>query len=212
MFLLVVSFLFPIIVVVSIYLYLPESKSHMEYVKMPPCLYRYIFLGNIPYLLKKKTPVHTYFEFLSKDIGSVFTFWFGDCPAVIINDFQMAKKLLYSKECTGRPQRYTGEMYSRGFKGNWLHVFRNKIFVDIDHNDIIIFCVFVEKIVSKIFSRRMSQNKTLTWNQTSKYTKIYFRNYNDYCLPSLENSSKHSPQVFEIFGKHTDRGTTKKRS
>ncbi|XP_057307331.1 steroid 17-alpha-hydroxylase/17,20 lyase-like [Hydractinia symbiolongicarpus] len=115
MFLLVVSFLFAIIVVVSIYLHL--SESHMKYVKMPPCLYRYIFLGNIPYLLKKKTPVHTYFEFLSKDIGSVFTFWFGDCPAVIINDFQMAKKLLYSKECTGRPQRYTGEMYSRGFKG-----------------------------------------------------------------------------------------------
>ena len=98
-------------------------RRHKDGSKMPPSPSKLFLLGNIHHMLIKKLPPHMMFASIAEDLGSVFTFWFGSSPVVVINDFMTAKKVLHTKEFSGRPQRYAGEVVSRGFKGKCLLTF-----------------------------------------------------------------------------------------
>ena len=86
---------------------------------LPPSPPRLPILGNIHQLIKQKKTkaLHQIITDYSRDLGSVFTFWFGDRPVVFINDYHMAKEMLNSCECSGRPQRLAGGIVSKNFQG-----------------------------------------------------------------------------------------------
>ena len=113
-------FLALILVVYLIYIW---NDTGSKGKKLPPSPSRLPIIGNIHHLIGKtdkqgeKKQTHEIFTELSKKIGSVFSFWFGDRGVVFINDYVIAKKLLYSYECSGRPQRLAGRIVSKDFQG-----------------------------------------------------------------------------------------------
>ena len=106
-----------VFVVLFLLLLLKLARNSSEYLKMPPCPSKIPILGNIQLLLKSRVAPYVQFMNMSKDLGSVFTFWFGDKPVVIVNNIDVAKMILHSKDFAGRPQRYTSSVYSRQFQG-----------------------------------------------------------------------------------------------
>ena len=84
--------------------------------KLPPSPFRLPIIGNL-YLMKKAP--HLMLKDLSKKYGPIFTFWFGKRPVVLISNEKLAREALIHNQSTlsGRPQRYSGSLYSRGFKG-----------------------------------------------------------------------------------------------
>jgi len=91
--------------------------------KIPPSPSRLPIIGNIHHLIGKKgkhgkKETHEIFTDISKTIGPLFSFWFGDRAVVFVNDYVIAKKMLLSCECSGRPQRLPGSIVSKGFQGN----------------------------------------------------------------------------------------------
>jgi len=109
---------FVVVSSILIICYMMVGKTgKMSHEKMPPSPYRLPILGNIHYLLKEKLPLHLVFHSLIARFGSVFTFWIGKGPIVMINDFELAKQVLFNKSFSGRPQRTAGQLTSRGFQG-----------------------------------------------------------------------------------------------
>ncbi|XP_066933392.1 uncharacterized protein [Clytia hemisphaerica] len=103
------------------YLWTKTNSSNDKGTKqiLPPSPPRLPVLGNIHQLIKQKKTkeLHQIITDYSKDLGSIFTFWFGDRPMVFINDYRMAKEMLNSSECSGRPQRLAGQIVSKNFQG-----------------------------------------------------------------------------------------------
>eukprot|EP00111_Clytia_hemisphaerica_P004313 TCONS_00012309-protein len=110
-----------IAVLTSYYFWTKNNSSNATGKKqiLPPSPPRLPVLGNIHQLIKQKKTkeLHQIITDYSKELGSIFTFWFGDRPVVFINDYHMAKEMLNSCECSGRPQRLAGEIVSKNFQG-----------------------------------------------------------------------------------------------
>eukprot|EP00795_Rhopilema_esculentum_P017743 gene17743-9413_t len=85
--------------------------------KLPPSQWRLLFLGNA-HLLFWSDP-HRLFQGISRSLGPIITFWVGRKPIIIVNEINLAKEALIKQDkiFAGRPQRYTGSLYSRNFKG-----------------------------------------------------------------------------------------------
>ena len=74
-------------------------------------------LGNLLQMTKRP---HIAFTELSKEYGAVFTFWFGRSkPVIMINEQKAAREAFIhcAQTLSGRPQRYTGSIYTKNFKG-----------------------------------------------------------------------------------------------
>ena len=84
---------------------------------MPPYALRIPIIGNMYLLITNRGARHKVFGKIGKTLGPVFTIWFGKVPVIIVNDFEIANKILMSSTFSGRPQRLAGEIVSRGFKG-----------------------------------------------------------------------------------------------
>lgn len=109
--------------IIIIYTRKPLSIDEMKH--LPPSPRRLPIVGNMHLvLLKRKVHLPLLFARLCDQLGSVFTFWLGKSPIVVVNNYDTAKVILHAKECSGRPQRYTGNVYSRGFKGMYRYVSR----------------------------------------------------------------------------------------
>lgn len=111
-------------VLVICYLVIYRSGKREEHKNMPPSPSRWPIIGNINKLLREKLPIHIVFHSLAQEFGSVFTFWIGRAPIVVINDYALAKQVLFNKTFSGRPQRDAGKIVSRGFQGkHWNFLF-----------------------------------------------------------------------------------------
>ena len=84
---------------------------------LPPYALKIPFLGNIHLLLMNGKSHHLIFGKIKEKLGPIYTMWFGKVPIIIVSDFEIAKKMLVSSTFAGRPQRISGEIISRGFKG-----------------------------------------------------------------------------------------------
>ena len=105
-----------------------SGKRVEQQLNLPPSPYRLPILGNVYHVIRQKMPIHMVFHKLANRYGSMFTFWIGKAPMVIVNDFACAKEVLYNKQFAGRPQREAGQIISRGFQGE-ISLF---LFFDID--------------------------------------------------------------------------------
>ena len=94
-----------------------QCSSRGSKFNLPPALPYLPIIGNI-HFMKGKQP-HKLFHDISKKIGPVITFWFGRKAVVVVNEINVAKEALLRQDSifAGRPQRYTGKLYSRIFKG-----------------------------------------------------------------------------------------------
>jgi len=93
-----------------------RTKSN-KWSRLPPSPPVYPLLGNL--LQMTKTP-HVQFKKFSKEFGGVFTFWFGRSkPVIIINEQKAAREAFIkgAQTLSGRPQRYTGSIYTKNFQG-----------------------------------------------------------------------------------------------
>ena len=96
---------------------LKRSSNHEKFSRLPPSPPRYPLLGNL--LQLKKSP-HLDITELSKEYGGIFTFWFGRSkPVVILSDQKIVREAFVqgATALSGRPQRYTGSVYTKNFKG-----------------------------------------------------------------------------------------------
>lgn len=110
-------FVAAILVIITIFIINLLSESNNKRRLLPPSPSHFPIIGNLHHVIGKKLPTHVLFTMLSKKLGPVFTFWFGDRPVVFVNDLHLAKKLLFSCECSGRPQRDAGKILSKNFQG-----------------------------------------------------------------------------------------------
>eukprot|EP00794_Sanderia_malayensis_P000521 gene521-1171_t len=91
-----------------------NSRGMMLLPPSPHCL---PIIGNA-YMMRRIAP-HKLFYKISKIYGSIITFWVGAKPIVVVNEVNMAKEALLKQDkiFAGRPQRHSGRLYSKGFKG-----------------------------------------------------------------------------------------------
>lgn len=98
-------------------LILRRKREANKWSNLPPSPPTLPLFGNL--FQMKKNP-HIGFNELSKEFGDVFTFWFGRSKPVIIISEQKATREAFiqgAKALSGRPQRYTGSIYTKNFKG-----------------------------------------------------------------------------------------------
>lgn len=114
---LITLFLFLVVFVTIAVKIVAQYSSRDSKFNLPPALPYLPIIGNIHYM-KGKQP-HKLFHDISKRIGPVITFWFGKKPVIVVNEINVAKEALLKQDSVfaGRPQRYTGKLYSRIFKG-----------------------------------------------------------------------------------------------
>lgn len=105
------------ILVLMVFVFLLVTAKKLSKGNLPPSPPTLPILGNLHQLIRFKVPPHVTFTRLAKTYGPVFTIWFGNKPAVIINNFKIAKYVLFSRQCHGRPQRDAGRIISKNFKG-----------------------------------------------------------------------------------------------
>ena len=85
--------------------------------RLPPYALKIPFLGNMHLLLMNGKSHHLIFGKIKEKLGPIYTMWFGKKPVIFVSDYEIAKKMLSSSTFAGRPQRISGEIISRGFKG-----------------------------------------------------------------------------------------------
>ncbi len=103
--------------VICLFGYVWKSSNNPKWKNLPPSPPVTPLIGN---LLELKKDPHLAFIDLAKQYGSIFTFWFGRSkPVVIINDQKVAREAFIhgAQALSGRPQRYTGSIYTKNFKG-----------------------------------------------------------------------------------------------
>ena len=96
---------------------LKRKRERNKWSRLPPSPPVFPLLGNL--LQMTKSP-HIGFRELSKEFGNIFTFWFGRSkPVIIINEQKAAREAFIQGAMTlsGRPQRYTGSIYTKNFQG-----------------------------------------------------------------------------------------------
>ena len=107
---------FALVTVVGLVLFKRKKRSN-KWSNLPPSPPVLPLFGNL--LQMTKNP-HVGFKNLSKEFGEVFTFWFGRSkPVIIINEQKTAREAFIqgAQALSGRPQRYTGSIYTKNFKG-----------------------------------------------------------------------------------------------
>eukprot|EP00794_Sanderia_malayensis_P007397 gene7397-8217_t len=105
------------ILVVSLFGIILNRSSAGKWSNLPPSPPVFPMIGN---LLDMKGDPHKVFIELGKKYGSIFTFWFGRSkPVIIINDQKVAREAFIhgAHALSGRPQRYTGSIYTKNFSG-----------------------------------------------------------------------------------------------
>lgn len=110
--------LYEIIVSVCICVIVLMIKTNINYSGLPPSPWKICCIGNLHEIFRKKMPLHKLFASFNYPIT---TFWFGSLPLIIVNDYEIAKKVCMSATFSGRPQRYAGDVISRGFKGSLIN-------------------------------------------------------------------------------------------
>eukprot|EP00112_Aurelia_sp_Birch-Aquarium-sp1_P009022 Seg2011.4 transcript_id=Seg2011.4/GoldUCD/mRNA.D3Y31 product="Steroid 17-alpha-hydroxylase/17 20 lyase" protein_id=Seg2011.4/GoldUCD/D3Y31 len=107
-----------VVLALALGLFIIKRRSTVDkWANLPPSPPVFPLLGNLLYL--KKDP-HLAFIDLAKEYGDIFTFWFGRSkPVIILNDQKTARQAFINgaQALSGRPQRYTGSIYTKNFKG-----------------------------------------------------------------------------------------------
>lgn len=94
-----------------------KRKTSDKWSNLPPSPPVVPLFGNLFQMTKNP---HVGFKDLSREFGDVFTFWFGRSkPVIMINEQKAAREAFINgaKALSGRPQRYTGSIYTKNFKG-----------------------------------------------------------------------------------------------
>ena len=90
--------------------YVMRESSKPVHSKRPPSLPRLPVLGNIHEMIKRKLTLPMLFNEVAKQVGSIFTFWFGSYAVVVVNDYSTALELLKKDTVADRPRRGASEI------------------------------------------------------------------------------------------------------